>query len=133
MRLLRSNTPVIVSVGPFCSKVDGVTLQTSLTITNEKITIIAETDDGAAPIALLNNVSAVTTGSANDLNYISGGTSGIMQLELSAANTANLGRLFLSITDANNHVPVFHEYMVVPAAIYDSMYKGVMNGISYWS
>ena len=30
--------------------------------------------------------------------------------------------MFLSITDAANHVPVFHEFMVMPALVYDTFF-----------
>ena len=60
-----------------------------------------------------------TSGTANDLNYITGNDAGMMQLELSAANINRVGRLLLSVTDAANHVPVFHEFFVLPQAIYD--------------
>lgn len=126
MRLLRTNTAVIISVGPFYDKTDGVTIEGALTITNERITMTADTDDGAAPTNILDNVTGATSGTANDLNYITGNDAGMMQLELSAANTNRLGRMFLSITDAANHVPVFHEFMVLPQAIYDWMVAGTV-------
>lgn len=119
MRFLRQNTAVIVTVGPFYDKTDGVTIETALTITNERITLTADTDDNSAPTNILDNVTGATSGTSNDLNYITGNDAGQMQLELSAANTNRVGRMFLSITDAANHVPVFHEFFVLPAAIYD--------------
>lgn len=119
MQYLRSNTAVIVTVGPFFDKADGVTLETALTITNERITLTADTDDGSAPTNILDNVTGATSGTSNDLNYITGNDAGMMQLELSAANVNRVGRMFLSITDAANHVPVYHEYFVLPQAIYD--------------
>lgn len=124
MRFLRQNTAVIITVGPFYDKTDGVTIETGLTITNEKITLTADTDDGSAPTNILDNVTGATSGTDNDLNYISGNDAGIMQLELSAANTNRVGRMFLSITDAANHVPVFHEFMVLPGVIYDAFVLG---------
>src|SRR5690242_1229545 len=124
MRFLRTNTAVIITVGPFLDKSDGVTLETALTITNEKITLTADTDDGSAPTNILDNVTGATSGTSNDLNYITGNDAGMMQLELSAANTNRLGRMFLSITDAANHLPVFHEFMVLPAMIYDAFILG---------
>ncbi len=105
-------------------KTDGVTIETALTITNERITLTADTDDGNAPTNILDNVTGATSGTANDLNYITGNDAGMMQLELSAANVNRLGRLLLSITDAANHVPVFHEFMVLPAMIYDAFVLG---------
>lgn len=119
MDFLRSNTACIVAVGPFFDKGDGVTLETALTITNERITLIAETDAGSAPTLILDNITGATSGTANDLNYITGGDSGMMQLELAAADLNRVGRMKLQITDAANHVPVFHEYFVLPQAIFD--------------
>ncbi|MGH7186130.1 MAG: hypothetical protein ACREIB_07640, partial [Pseudomonadota bacterium] len=119
MRFLRTNTAVIVTVGPFYDKTDGVTIETALTISNERITLTADTDAGSAPTNILDNVTGATSGTANDLNYITGNDAGMMQLELAAADVNRLGRMFLSITDAANHVPVFHEFMVLPAVIYD--------------
>lgn len=119
MRFLRSNTAVIVTVGPFYDKTDGVTIETALTITNERITLTADTDAGSAPTNILDNVTGATSGTNNDLNYITGNDAGMMQLELAAADVNRVGRMFLSITDAANHVPVFHEFFVLPQAIYD--------------
>jgi hypothetical protein len=48
-RYLRSNTATIVTVGPFFDKTDGVTLETALTITNEKISLTVDLNDGSAP------------------------------------------------------------------------------------
>lgn len=119
MRFLRSNTAVLVTVGPFYDKTDGVTIETALTITNERITLTADTDAGSAPTNILDNITGATAATANDLNYITGNDAGMMQLELAAADVNRVGRMFLSITDAANHVPVFHEFFVLPAAIYD--------------
>jgi hypothetical protein len=124
MRFLRTNTAVIVTVGPFYDKTDGVTIEGSLTITNERITLTADTDAGSAPTLILDNVTGATAGTSNDLNYITNTDAGLMQLELSAADTNRLGRMFLTITDAANHVPVFHEFMVLPAMIYDAFILG---------
>src|SRR3990172_6552938 len=122
MRFLRTNTAVIVTVGPFYDKTDGVTIETALTITNERITLTADTDEGSAPTNILYNITCATSGTANDLNYITGNDAGMMQLELAAADTNRLGRMMLSITDAANYVPVFHEFMVVPALVYDTFF-----------
>lgn len=121
---LRTNTATIIAVGPFLDRSDGVTIEGSLTITNERITAIAETDDGNAPTVVLDNVTGATAGTDNDLNYITGNDAGYMQLELTAANLNRLGRFKVSVTDAANHVPVFHEFIILPAVIYDSLVLG---------
>ena len=122
VRELKTNTAVIVAVGPFFDKTDGVTLETGLTITNERITLIAETDDGSAPTLILDNITGATSGTSNDLNYITNNDAGMMQIELSAANLNRLGRVRLIITDAANHVPVWEDFEIVSAQYYDAKY-----------
>ena len=122
MRYLRANTATIVTVGPFFDKTDGVTIETALTITNEKISMVVDNNDGSAPTLVLDNVTGATSATDNDLNYITNCDAGLMQLELTAANTNHAGkRAFLTITDAANHVPVFHEFMILVANVYDSL------------
>jgi hypothetical protein len=125
MQFLRSNTAVIVTVGPFYDKTDGVTIKGALTITNEKISLTADTDAGSAPTNILDNITGATSGTANDLNYITGTDAGYMQMELAAADVNRVGRMSLSITDAANHVPVFHEFFVLPAVIFDWLTAGL--------
>jgi hypothetical protein len=124
MRFLKTNTATIITVGPFYDKTDGVTIETALTITNERITFIVDNNDGSAPTLVLDNVTGATSGTSNDLNYITNNDAGLMQMELSAANVNYLGRAMLSITDAANHCPVFHEFMILPANIFDSLVAG---------
>jgi hypothetical protein len=124
MRFLRQNTATIVTVGPFYDKTDGVTIETGLTITNEKISATVDLNDGSAPTLVLDNVTGATSGTSNDLNYITNCDAGLMQLELAAANVNYVGRFFLTITDAANHVPVFHEFTILPANVYDSFILG---------
>jgi hypothetical protein len=136
MRYLRNNTAVIVAVGPFIGT-DGVTRKTALTITNERITLSADTDDGSAPTLVLDNVTGATSATANDLNYISGQDNAMMQMELAAADTNRLGRMTLTINDSGdtNHLPVIHEFMVLPSLVYDSLVTGgpafPLFGIAY--
>ena len=82
MRYLRTNTATIVTVGPFYDKTDGVTIETGLTITNERITFVVDANDGGAPTLVLDNVPGATSGTSNDLNYITNNDAGLMQLEL---------------------------------------------------
>src|SRR5512146_1596314 len=114
MRYLRQNTATIVTVGPFLDKADGVTLETGLTITNERISFVVDANDGSAPTLVLDNVTGATSGTANDLNYITNCDAALMQLELAAANVNYVGRAFLTVTDAANHCPVFHEFTILP-------------------
>lgn len=126
MRFLRTNTAVIVTVGPFYDKTDGVTIETALTITNERITLTADTYAGSAPTNILDNITGATSGTSNDLNYISGNDAGMMQMELAAADVNRLGFMRLSITDAANHTPVWEDFMVLPAAVFDYFIAGTV-------
>ena len=122
MRFLRQNTAVIVTVGPFCSNTDGVTLQTALTIANEKISFTVDLDEGSPPTLVLDNVTGATSGTSNDLNYITNNDAALMQLELAAANVNCVGRAFLTINDAAHHCPVFHEFEIMSQQAYDSFF-----------
>jgi hypothetical protein len=56
--------------------------------------------------------------------HVTGDDAGFYDLELAAANVNYLGRAVLSITDAATHCPVVHEFMILPAVVYDSLVLG---------
>jgi hypothetical protein len=122
MRYLRQNTTTIVTVGPFLDKTDGVVIEDALTASNEKITFIVDLNDGSAPTKVIDMATGAASGGDNDIVDL--GTSGMYSMELTQANTNYLGRAFLSITDAANHCPVFHEFTILPAQVYDSLILG---------
>jgi hypothetical protein len=122
MQLLRTNTAVRVSVGPFLDKTDGVTAKTALTVANCHTTLVAETDDNNAPTLILDNVAG--NDGTNTLAHITGDDAGYYEIKLTAANLNRLGRAKLTIQDAANHCPVFEEFMIVPAIIYDAFVAG---------
>lgn len=121
MQLLRTNTATRVTVGPFFDKTDGVTPETAITVTSCKLTFIV--DDGGVPTLVL-DTAPTASGGSNDMVHITGDDAGYYDLELAAANVNYLGRAKLAITDAATHCPVFHEFMIVPAMIYDAMVLG---------
>ena len=122
MRYLKTNTAVTICVGPMLDKTDGVTAEVALTTSNCKITAIAETDDNSAPTLILDNVAG--NDGTNTLTHISGDDAGYYSLKLTAANLNRLGRFTVTVQDAANHCPVFHEYMIVPANVYDALVLG---------
>lgn len=121
MRFLRTNTAVRVTVGPFFDKTDGVTPETALTVTSCKLTFMV--DDANVPTLVL-DTAPTASGGANDMVHVTGDDAGFYDLELAAANVNYLGRAMLAITDAATHCPVFHEFMILPAMIYDSLVLG---------
>lgn len=121
MQYLRTNTATRITVGPFLDKTDGVTPETALTVTNEKLTFVV--DDSGVPTLVL-DTAPTASGGNNDMVHITGDDSGYYDLELTAANVNYLGRAKLALTDAANHCPVFHEFMIIPAVVYDAMILG---------
>ena len=121
MRFLKTNTATRITVGPFLDKTDGITPETALTATNEKLTFTV--DDAGVPTLIL-DTTATASGGNNDLVHITGDDAGFYDLELTAANTNYLGRALLAITYATDHCPVFHEFMILPAMVYDSLVGG---------
>jgi len=121
MRFLRTNTAVRVTVGPFFDKTDGVTPETALTVTSCKLTLMV--DDGNVPTLVL-DTNPTASGGANDMVHVTNDDAGFYDLELAAANVNYVGRAMLAITDAATHCPVFHEFMILPANVYDSLVLG---------
>lgn len=121
MQYLRTNTATRITVGPFLDKTDGITPEVALTVTSEKLTFIVDT--GGVPTLVL-DAAPTASGGNNDMVHITGDDSGYYDLELTAANVNYLGRAKLSLNDVTTHCPVFHEFMIIPAVIYDAMILG---------
>jgi hypothetical protein len=133
MRYLRTNTAVRVTVGPFLDKTDGVTPEVAITVTSCKLTFMV--DDANVPTLVL-DTAPTASGGANDMVHVTGDDSGFYDLELAAANVNYLGRAMLSINDAATHCPVFHEFMILPAVVYDAMVLGTDNfdvSVTQWT
>ena len=121
MRYLRTNTATRVTCGPFFDKTDGVTPEVAITVTACKLTLVVDT--GGVPTLIL-DTAPTASGGNNDMVHITNDDAGFYDLELAAADVNYLGRAMLAITDAATHCPVFHEFMIVPANVYDSMFLG---------
>jgi len=117
---IKTNTAISLCVGPFYDKTDGVTPEIALTVANSLITLIAETDDNSAPTLILDNVAG--NDGTNTLAHITNDNAGYYSLLITAANVNRLGRMKLTIEDAANHCPVFHEIEVVSAQYYNAKY-----------
>jgi hypothetical protein len=105
-QLLRQSTTVTVQAGPFVDKADGVTEKTALSPA-------LELSKAGAAFAARNSGTAVT----HDQN-------GWYRVELNATDTNTAGPLVVKSDDAAAHLAVWHEFMVVPAAVYDSLVAG---------
>jgi hypothetical protein len=121
MRYLKTNTATTIVVGPFLDATDGVTPETGLTATNEHATLVV---DNAGSPALALDADLTASGGNNDFVHVTNDDAGYYTLELTAAQVNYLGGAELSINYATDHAPVFHEFMILPANVYDSIVSG---------
>jgi hypothetical protein len=118
MRFLKKNTDSYVTIGPFIDKTDGLTLKDDLTVTNIKLDFGIETQAGAATHS---DEQACSATAANDWGLAGLGHGGLYCLKIPAASINHVGSAFLSAYYATSYLPVFHEFMVVPANVWDSL------------
>ena len=107
-QLLKQSTAATVKVGPFVDDTDGKTAETGLTIAQADIRL---SKNGGA-FAQTNN----SAGATHDEN-------GYYGVPLDATDTGTLGRLRVAISESGA-LPVVHDFLVVPAAVYDSLVAG---------
>lgn len=106
--LLRQSTSQTIRFGPFLDSTDGVTAETALTVAQADRQV---SKDGGA-FAQSNH----TGNSTHD-------TDGWYSDDLDATDTNTLGILLLQIV-VSGALPVWHEFMVVPAVVYDTLVLG---------
>ena len=121
MRYLKQNTATRITVGPFLDKTDGITPEVALTVTACRLTLMV--DNGGVPTLVLDAL-ATASGGSNDMVHVTNDDAGFYDLELTAAQLNYVGRAMLSINDVATHCPVFHEFTILPANVYDSLIGG---------
>ncbi len=108
MKLLKQSTARYILLGPFVDATDGVTEETGLA---GSMTVYVS-KDGAAQAA---------RNSATSITY---DARGYYRVHLDATDTATLGVLRVLVHDSATHLPVWADFMVVPAMIYDTFVSG---------
>lgn len=106
--LLKQSTAITVKLGPFVDETDGYTAETALTI-------------GQADIRLSKNGGDFAQ--TNDATGATHDESGWYGLPLDSTDTGTLGRLTVYVHESGAR-PVWREFMVVPANVYDSLISG---------
>jgi len=106
MLYLKADTAVTLKIGPFIDDTDGKTAETALTITQAEVRLSKNGGD----IAQKAEASAC---SHDEL--------GVYDCPIDTTDTNTEGRLQLWVHEAGA-LPVFHEYMVVNANVYDSLF-----------
>lgn len=107
MRLLRQNTSVDVPVGPFLDDTDGKTAETGLTITQPDIRL---------------KKNGGTWAQKNAVQTLTHEENGFYEVTLDATDTNTLGLLRLAIAESGA-LPVWEDFMVVTANVFDSLFS----------
>jgi hypothetical protein len=108
MHYLKQSTAITIQLGPFVDKIDGVTAETGLTISQ-------------ADVRLSKNGAAFAQ--ANDANAATHDENGWYRKQLSATDTGTLGRLIVAVAE-EGALPVWREFLVLPANVFDSLVAG---------
>lgn len=111
---LRQHTATTVWIGPFLAATDGFTRQTALLLTGTGLFF-----------QKLGGTFALGTSTAT----LGGGTGGWYSYSVATANVDTAGRLRVdyNATGSAISVPVWHEYVVEPQQVYDSLRSGTDN------
>jgi len=108
MDLLKQSTAATLLIGPFVDATDGVTAEDALTISQADVRL----SKNGGNMAQKNEATACTH---DELGYYT--------CPLDTTDTGTLGVLKVMVSEAGA-LPVWQEYMVVPAAVYDSIVAG---------
>lgn len=103
---LKQSTAVTVKIGPFIDQTDGYSAETALTIAQGDVRLSKNGGDIA---------QKSDTGSCTHDEI------GVYNCSLNTTDTGTLGRLQLWVHESGA-LPVWHEFMVVPANVWDSMF-----------
>ena len=107
MFFLKQSTAYSVKIGPFLDDTDGKTPETVLTITSSEVRLSKDGGDFAA--------KNEGTSASHDEN-------GYYDALINTTDTNTLGKLKLAVTESGA-LPVWHDYMVLPANVYDSIFS----------
>ncbi|MGK2898610.1 MAG: hypothetical protein ACSLE9_07965 [Burkholderiaceae bacterium] len=111
---LKQSTAVDIMLGPFVDNVDGNTVESGLTITQPDI-------------RLSKNGGAFAQKSA--AQTLSHGEAGWYSCNLSTTDTNTLGSLVVAVHESGA-LPVWREFTVLPATVYDAFVSATGNGIN---
>lgn len=107
MRYLKQSTSVDVPIGPFLDETDGKTAETTLTITQPDIRL---------------KKNGANWAQKNAAQTLSHEENGFYEVTLDATDTGTLGLLRLAVFESGA-LPVWEDFMVVTANVYDSLFS----------
>jgi len=106
MKYLKAGTAATILMGPAVDKTDGVTAETALTPT------VYLSKNGAGQ------------GARSSATAITHDARGYYLVAIDATDTDTPGRLRALFSDDATHLPVWEDYTVLPAQVYDSIIAG---------
>lgn len=104
---LKQSTAITLKIGPFVDEDDGKTAETALTISQADVRL----SKNGGNMASKSQTSACTHDEI-----------GVYNCSVNTTDTNALGRLQLFVHESGA-LPVWHEFMVLPANVYDSKYS----------
>ncbi len=110
MQPLKQSTATEVTIGPAVAVGDGFTPVTTLTVA------------GADDEGLIKHNATTSSALAGTLAAFTIAVDGYYHLDLSTGETDTLGRLTIVIQDDSLILPLRHEFVVLPANVFDSLY-----------
>lgn len=108
MRFLKQSTSVDVPIGPFLDSTDGNTVESGLTLTQPDIRLKKNGGNWAQK---------------NAAQTLSHEENGYYEVTLDATDTNTVGLLRLAVHEAGA-LPIWEDFMVLPANVYDSLIGG---------
>lgn len=108
MRWIKQSTSVDVPIGPFVDATDGITAETGLTLTQPDIRL--KKNGGA-------------WAQKNAAQTLSHEENGFYEVTLDSTDTNTLGLLRLAVFETGA-MPVWEDFLVVPANVYESLVSG---------
>lgn len=117
---LKTNTAVRIAVGPLVDPSDYKTAETGLTVTGMSVEIFQIKTDGNAVVRA--QFSPTASGGNNDMVHVTDDTTGMYDLELTAAQLNFLGNGRIAFYDVDGFIVHWIDIHVVSAAYFDWKY-----------
>jgi hypothetical protein len=117
MRYLKQNTDSYVSIGMVLDKTAGLGNEDGLTVTSFSGVIVKEVQSSACT----HTDFTPSATAANDWGMAAIGHGGLYQLKIPDSEINFVGSAMLAVWYDAEALPVWHEFMIVPANVWDSL------------
>jgi hypothetical protein len=117
---LKTNTAVRIPVGPLVDPTDGKTAKTGLTVTGMSVEIFQMKNDGSAVVRAA--FAPTASGGDNDMVHVTDDTTGMYDLELTAAQLNWLGNGRIAFYDVDGFLVHWIDIQVVSANFFGWKY-----------